>query len=391
MDEFAQDAAALIIGVTVQGLAVARSLAKHGIKVYAVERHRNNPATKSRYLTLFVREGVNPEALPDTLLELRAKISESKVVLLACSDKTVRAIAGNWDRLADAYLLSWGDCTESLASFTYKSAAYSQAAKTGIDYPKARLIRSMDDCGSVASMRFPMIVKPDQPPGTFKTRKVHDIEQLKHVVIDHEKSLPFVVQECIEGEDDRLQFCTLFMDKGRALACVTGRKRRSFPKGLGRGTVMELHQDGEIREKTMRFLKGLSFSGPVSVEFKRDSNGRPWMIEPNVGRTEYCVDLTIQSGLNLPYLEICYSLGIDCREALENPVDYDVIWYDTDAEPFCYFEDCLRQRTFKPWGKRPVFLYFGHLDIWPIISSYFYLLEKAVDKAVIWLQKKSSE
>ena len=40
----------------------------------------------------------------------------------------------------------------------------------------------------------------------------------------------------------------------------------------------------------------------MAVEFKRSADGRLWMIEPNVGRTEYCVDVCIGNGFDLPWL-----------------------------------------------------------------------------------------
>ncbi|EIM63580.1 hypothetical protein [Desulfobacter postgatei] len=387
MPEPKSDSAALVVGLTIQGLAVARALARKGVQVYAVDRSDKGPAAKSRYLTMFARQGVNPEDLPDTLIALRKHIPYHRVVLFPCSDKTVRAIAANWDKLSKNYLLSWADCTELTASFTYKSVVCRHAEKNGVAYPRARIIASLDDCKKAQEMQFPLIVKPDQPPAAFKTRKLTTLSQLYNLVKEFPDSLPFLAQECVEGEDDRLQFCAFFMDKGLPLADITGRKQRSFPKGLGRGTILELFEDDQVRQHALQFLKGLPLCGPVAVEFKRDNTGRLWLIEPTVGRTEYCVDVTVQGGLNLPYMEFCYTLRL-AHETFAPVLSHNVVWYDTEKEPLCYLLACVRQRTLSPWGKNPYFPYYGHNDIHPLLSAFNNLMLQTFKKGYPWIIKR---
>lgn len=388
-DDFIGDSAALIIGLTVQGLSVARALSLRGVIVYAVDRKNiSRPAAKSRFLKMFERQGVSPDLLPDTLLELREKIPQKKVVLFPCSDKTVRSVADNWEKLSNAYLLSWSGCTELTASFTFKSVVCDHAAKNGVDYPEARLIESMEDCAGAKTMHFPLIVKPNSPPGSFKTLKLQDVSQLEDVVRNHGDSLPLLAQECIEGGDDRLQFCTFFMDNGRSVADITGKKRRSFPEALGRGTILELYEDKEVRQKALAFLEGLPLCGPIAVEFKRDALGKLWLIEPTVGRTEYCVDLSIQGGLDLPFMEYCYALGLNSDKVFNPQLNHNVIWYDTEIEPLCYLRECLRQHTLRPWGKRPYFPYFGHNDPLPVIAALFQLVLNTYQKGYYWAVRR---
>ena len=382
------NSAALIIGLTIQGLAVARALSENGVHVFAVERHSNKPATKSRYLKLFKHDGVNPEALPATLIDLRKRIPYEKVVLFPCSDKSVRAVAANWEKLSKQYLLSWSDATKSVAELTNKVPVYLHAEKNGIKYPKTKVITCIEDCNDLDGLRFPLLVKPDQPPGTFKTRKILDFIMLKELFIEHSKSLPFIAQEWIDGDDNSLHFCTLFLDHGRILCSLTGRKQRSFPEGLGRGIVMELFEDAEIQHLSHNFFDEITLSGPVSIEFKRDSLGQDWLIEPNVGRTEYCVDLIIQGGLNLPYLEFCYTLGHDVKSLIDSNIDYNVVWYDTEIEPLCFLTECIFQRRLKPWGKRPVFPYFGHRDPMPMLVAYLQLFFNTINRVYKWIDQR---
>jgi len=388
MPEPKSDSAALVVGLTIQGLAVARALARKGVQVYAVDRSDKGPAAKSRYLTMFARQGVKPEELPDTLTALREHIPYQRVVLFPCSDKTVRAIAANWDKLSKNYLLSWAECTDLTASLTYKSVVCSHAKKNGVAYPNARVIAAIDDCKDAQEMQFPLIVKPNQPPASFKARKLTTVNQLYDLVKEFPDFLPFLVQECVEGEDDQLQFCTFFMDRGRPIADITGRKQRSCPKGLGRGTILELYEDDQVRQHALRFLEGLPLCGPIAVEFKRDAVGKLWLIEPTVGRTEYCVDLTIQGGLNLPYMEFCHTLNLACPEAFTPYLSHNVIWYDTEIEPLCYLLACFRQRTLSPWGKKPCFPYWGHHDTRSFLAAVCNLMLQTFKKGYPWIIKR---
>ena len=156
--------------MTIQGLAVARALAQMEITVFAVDRHKN-PPTKSKYINMLVHPGVGPEDLPSTLLELRKKIPFKNVVLFPCSDKTVRSISQNWKKLSKDYLLSWSKNTQITESFTNKAVVCRHAEKKGIKFPRSEFIQSIDSISKCNQLNFPVIVKPDSPPGTFKAKK----------------------------------------------------------------------------------------------------------------------------------------------------------------------------------------------------------------------------
>ncbi len=72
---------------------------------------------------------------------------------------------------------------------------------------------------------------------------------------------------------------------------------------MGHTTIAEAVADPEVYACARQFFDGLELSGPVSLEVKRDSNGRLWVIEPTVGRTDFWVGLCIQNGFNIPLLE----------------------------------------------------------------------------------------
>jgi predicted ATP-grasp superfamily ATP-dependent carboligase len=134
----------------------------------------------------------------------------------------------------------------------------------------------------------------------------------------------------------------------------------------------------EVLEMGRKFLAGLKLTGPVAIEFKRDAQGQYWLIEPNVGRTEYCVDLLIQSGLNLPLLEYNDAVGIVGPKFTGTDLK-QVVWYDTEKSPLCYLGDRWHRRT---RTGRPVFPYLGHRDWKPFAVSLWQLSKELSGKAM---------
>lgn len=372
--------AALVVGLTIQGLAVARALQAAGITVYVVERGRGAAAAHSKFIRLFVRPGIQPKELTKTLVDLRVEMPEDRVVLFPCSDRSVRAIARNWETLGAHYLLSWAEHREKIALMTRKSEVIAHAQQMDVAYPKVVRLASTVDVGLVEDLRYPVILKPDRPPGGFKTYLAEDAQELQNFVHERQDALPIVAQEYIAGGDSNLRFCTMFLDHGRELGYRTGYKLRSYPPALGRGTVLAITFDAQVLAAARQYFLGTALSGPVSIEFKRDSSGELWMIEPNVGRTEYCVDAIIHSGLNLPLLEYRYTLGESGLEDLSLGDAKDIIWYDTQTDPLAYIKLCLSTRSLRPYGKQAVFPFWGFGDVKPILFAALQIVSGQIER-----------
>src|SRR5690606_27363536 len=138
---------------------------------------------------------------------------------------------------------------------------------------------------------------------SFKTHICSSKDELYNFVSSQRDNWPLVVQELIEGPDSNLYFYSSFLSRGRELFGMSGRKVRASPPGLGRATIIESVEDTGVREAAQRMTAQWQISGPVALEFKKDRNGSYWFIEANVGRTEYCIDLMIQAGFNVPFIE----------------------------------------------------------------------------------------
>jgi predicted ATP-grasp superfamily ATP-dependent carboligase len=333
------------------------------------------PAAHTRYAKVHFRRGLNTGPLAQFLVELAEEIgSPEKIVLFPTSDRISKAIATSWNELQQRYQLSWAHCRDLVLRLQRKDSLAEYCERAGVTYPRSRVLSSAAEVTSVADgLRFPLVVKPAQPLSSFKAIRLDGLSDLERCVATYARDLPFVVQEWIDGPEPSLYSCTTYLDRGRPLYMLTSRKLAASPPGTGQGTVFESIDDAQTAQITSRFLGQMDLSGPVAVEFKRDANGRFWLIEPNVGRTEYCVDLAIQSGFNLPYIEYLHVTQQMTQAALPTHLR-PCVWFDTDKDPACFLVNMRSVRDESGRWRKIVFPFVGHGDWRPLFSSLCQLL-----------------
>jgi D-aspartate ligase len=363
---------ALVTGFTIHGLAVARTLSRHGVEVHAFTPpgSRHSPASYTRYAAVHVRDNLNSDALVEHLLKFAgSRPINQQIVLFPTSDRMAAAIAGSWDRLSSRFLLSWAHCRDLVVTLQMKDNLPAFAERSGIRHPRSIIINTQSDCtDAIGLLQLPCIVKPVKPLSAFKALIVRSGDELSQLAINYATDLPFIAQELIDGDEGSLYACTTFLDHGRELCMLTSRKLAASPPGLGQGTIFATESNPEVEVLTRRFLAGLDLSGPVALEFKRDGRGQYWMIEPNVGRTEYCVDLAIQSGIDLPWVEYCHATGRAVGEEFKTLRQHRA-WFDTDKDPLCYLHNRRKLYSAPTAVGSPVFPYFGTHDWKPLVVS----------------------
>lgn len=317
---------------------------------------------------MHVRELVNSSQLTKILNDFAREYLRNgdKAVLFPTSDTMVRSIGESWPELEQSFLLSWSSKRNSVLNLLLKTSLPAICSDRKILHPPTLAVTGTEDCESIAdALGFPLLLKPARPLSSFKALLIDSNAELDRVIRTYEKDLPYVAQQWIDGGDDSLYFCSLFLEDGVERAYFCGRKLRSHPRGLGQGTVMTAEENEDVLALSRKFLDGMNWTGPISIEFKRDRSGHYWLIEPNVGRTEYCVDLAIQAGVNLPFIEYCAATGRSCDVVRAKPKP--VTWFDTEKDPLCY----LKTVTAAPLMllQRPVFPYLSRGDQRPFRAA----------------------
>ena len=363
MPEFDTSAPAVVLGLCAHGLATVRTLHRHGVTVHAPEPKDTLPGARTGCATVHRVDSIHPPHLIDTLLALGEQLgSNPKPVLFPINDTMVGEIARQWDRLEPHYALSWAHARDVVARLILKDNLESHTRERGLNYPRSTLVeQDIDRAEGIADMAYPMLAKPSKPLGSFKARKVADRDELAALVADHAADLPILVQEWIEGTDTDLYFCALLLDHGRVIARFEGRKLRSQPPARGQTTSAEPVTHDELYQMTCRFFEGTDVSGPVSLEVKSDPDGKLWVIEPTLGRTDYWVDLCIQNGVSLPFMNYLLATGQTPTVAPRHATP--TTWFDTERDSRS-FAELVRQGRINPLG-RARFTYFDRQDPGP--------------------------
>ena len=146
----------------------------------------------------------------------------------------------------------------------------------------------------------------------YKVSSAEEVGQLwsaMHEVVDE-----MIVQEWIEGGDSDVYFCLWYRTSAeRPSISFVGRKICQWPILVG-GTASCMpapEAAAELTALTEGFFDAVGFVGIGSMEYKRDArDGRFYMIEPTVGRTDYQEEIATLNGVNIPFALYRGELGL---------------------------------------------------------------------------------
>ena len=358
---------AVVVGACAHGLAAIRSLARAGVRVLVLESHRDYPGAHSSMGEKHFINDTNGEGLITGLLDLHAKLQPNQPpVLMLTNDRMVKTLASHWQRLQGRYRLSWSGHTDATAALLLKSNIEAAGRAAGLNYPSSHTLEHVTDTAAAAStLNFPLIVKPVAPLSGFKVLKAANLPELEQIAQRFASDLPFVVQEWIDGSDSDLFFAALYLRDGKVLARYEGQKLRSSPPAMGHTVVSQSTHNDEIHAIACRFFAPFNMSGPVSLELKRGPDGRYWIIEPTVGRTDFWLDCCIANGVDLSLLEYLDQSGLPCPAMRQNS---DYVWFNTERSPeawWWYLTHCAPGS----WLRKPRFTYLCSDDPKPFLVA----------------------
>lgn len=307
---------AVVAGIEVNGLGVVRSLGSAGVPVIAIDTDLTRPSARTRYGRKLKVPALSGAAFVESLLWIAGKLAEKPVLFLTQED-SVAAVAAAQDRLARSYRFSM-PAPNVMAMLMDKALFQEAAEKMGSPVPRS--LQMTNDVGlpEIERLQFPCVVKPltksDAYSAKFKkaykvatARDVADLWAQARSVVD-----ALIVQEWIEGGDSDVYFCLQYRHVSRPPVSFVGRKICQWPPLVG-GTASCApapdHHD-ELVALTDAFFSAVGFVGLGSMEFKRDTrDGRFYMVEPTVGRTDYQEEIATLNGTNLPYAAWCGEIG----------------------------------------------------------------------------------
>lgn len=330
-----QDATcAIVAGLDLNGLGVVRSLGRAGVPVLALDTDLNKPTAATRYGSKLLVRALSGPSFVEDLLALRPRF-ESNPVLLLTQEGSVATVSAAREQLAKAYRFTMPshDLMEDLLD---KLRFQALAEQHGSPIPRAvRLVRGQST-DAIEALRYPCALKPttkDPEYGkrfakAYKVTGPDEVRQLWSAMVEVVDEM--IVQEWIEGGDSDVYFSLWYRSSA---ACppisFVGRKICQWPVLVG-GTASCMpapEAAAEITRLTDHFFDAVGFVGIGSMEYKRDArDGRFYMIEPTVGRTDYQEEIATLNGVNIPFAVYRGELGSAMPQS--QPVIPALAWRD---------------------------------------------------------------
>ncbi len=292
----------------VNGLAAIRSLARHGVRVLAVDHRPWALGFRSRYAEPVLAPPVLEDegGFVDALKRLGERFDEP-LPIFPTHDEHLNAIARHVDELRESYLFpfpSW----QVLERVQNKSFQLERAEVIGMATPRTEHPTTAAEARAAADdLGYPVFVKPAEPLG-FKrlyNRQAFRCETAAELDAAYGRMEPYgpMVQEFVPGGDEGLYTLGAYIGAdGAELGVFSGRKLRQTLPHMGSCRVGESVWVDEVVAGGVRLLHALGYHGIAQVETKRDPrDGRYKLIEINPRLWQWH-SLATACGVDLPVI-----------------------------------------------------------------------------------------
>lgn len=290
-------------GMLRKSLSTTRSLGKQGIRAVVGEASWFSPSGFSRYSTRRVKYP-NPKIEPHLFFHWLTQFfqQEKHPVFFPMDDAVMDVVMENRGEV-----MTRSKCLlptkESYDIASDKYLTMTLATQQQVDCPTTYLAKNVEDVTTIMEVAtFPLILKPRKSSGSRGIRKVQHIEELQSLFLEAQQQYSdMLIQEFIPL-GDRYDVCLLYDANHELKASFVQKELRHFPVQMGPSTVQESVLFPELIERSLKLLEPLKWSGIVEVEFMMDERTNiPILMEINP-RFWNSLDLSVQSGIDFPYL-----------------------------------------------------------------------------------------
>jgi predicted ATP-grasp superfamily ATP-dependent carboligase len=318
---------AIVVGIDLNGLGVIRALGGVGVRVLALDTDLSKPTAATRFAQKKRIGAVSGPELVAELLSLRSQF-DSNPVLLLTQEASVATVSAARDQLSGAYRFTMP--SPALMDGLLNKISFQKLAERH-NYPIPRALRLFDGASfeQLGTLRYPCIVKPT---GKHPEYGKHFAKAYKAFAADEVLRLwsamreivdDVIVQEWIEGADSDVYFCLQYRPpSGGPNVSFVGRKTCQWPPQVG-GTASCMPAPevaDELTDMTDGFFAAVGFVGVGSMEYKRDPrDGKFYMVEPTVGRTDYQEEIASLNGVNIPLAIFRGELGLSMPTSTKAP------------------------------------------------------------------------
>jgi D-aspartate ligase len=312
---------AVIVGFELNGLGVARALAKSGVECIGLTGPVPHPASRTSACKVIACAEWTRDGVLQQLVEI-GRTRKRKLPLLITKEGPVRWISDARDEIAEFYEFRLPD-KPVVDGLLDKSTFARMCERERWPIPHTWSIENEEELREIMhELPFPCILKPEvhthrfgesSPQKAFKVRDAKELMTTYRIAAQWTRG--FVLQEWIQGGDDRIGFCLTYIGHDDAShAAFAGRKLRQYPPECGNTALCEpapLPWREPILALTQTIWKAVGFTGLGSIEYKmRIDSDEPVIVEPTVGRTNYQNELAVLNGVNIPLIAYCDLAGL---------------------------------------------------------------------------------
>lgn len=366
---------AVVVGGSLNGLGVVRSLAAGGVPVFLLESSRDCAAGWSRYCTLVPAPALEGAALVEQLLELASTLGCAPALILT-SDPAVVTVSAHRDRLQAAYRFALPPAESVSAS--YDKIAFQRFAEAArLPVPRGIAIDCDADLDRLHELGPALIIKPADKARVLagaveRAVRAGTVAEARRAAARMLRAAsPLIIQDWVEGPDSEIFFALFTCDRDGGMAgFFAGRKLVCSPPEIGSTAIcVPAPEVADIlRRETARYVELTHYQGLGSLEFKRDGrSARFLIIEPTVGRTDWQEEIATLCGVNLPLIAYHLALG-EPVSAPRHPPGPVSIWRDS--------WEFQVPRAMAPAGAPVIDAYFRWHD--PLPGVYHYAYERGV-------------
>lgn len=339
------------------GFQAAHILAKRGIPVMAVARHRHLFFCRTNVCEKILYLDTERDEFIEGLVKL-GKEFEQKAVLVPSTDICVLRISRHREALAPYYHIALPQA-EVVEKLMNKLSFLEYALQEKLPIPKTFLLRNRAEAAQAAAeLNFPCILKPPMKTAVWEkntTIKAYKLASAEEFLRMYDQCCGWadilIAQEWIPGPDSNLYSCNCYFDaNAEPLVTFTARKLRQWPPETGSTSLGEECRNDVVLNAARQLFKKENWHGLGYLEMKRDArDGAQYIIEPNIGRptgrsalAEACgVELLLtmycdQAGLPLPENRTQKYIGVKWISLLDDLRSARIYWERGDL-------------TFKQW------------------------------------------
>ncbi len=300
---------------------------------------------RSRYGRKLVCASLEGDAFVRFATEL-ARQHAAPLVLFPTEEKTVQTVSEFRRQLAPHFRLRQPE-HERLMALMHKQGFQELAEALGAPVPPTVRLQGKADLARIHALKYPCVFKPSKKDYGYGARfkKAYKVSSPDEVIALYEEIHPvladMVVQEWIEGSDADIYFCLQYIGQnGEPVASFSGRKIRAWPPRVG-GTASctaAWEVADELAGMTSEFFRQVGFVGMGSMEYKRDTrDGRFYMVEPTVGRTDFQEEVACLNGVNIPAAAYRYEMGLPSLPM--RPKARPRIWREPNIDRWAFEEN----------------------------------------------------